>query len=301
MIIKGEYNYLLIEVDKSLEGKIIRDVLREEAGVSRRLITGAKKSHNIFLNNKVCPVNKVVYEGDELILRMDEKSNISPENKPVNVVYEDTDVLVINKEAFTLVHPTKNHENNTLLNRVIYYAMQKNEVYKPHLVNRLDRDTSGLLVIAKNPYAHYELMKQMADNSFAKKYLAVTKGGFKNNEGIIDFNISNQKHDGINRLVTEDGKESVTKYKVLEDKDKLALVELELLTGRTHQIRVHMNEIGHPLVGDDLYGGYGLDLLNRQALHAYRLKFKSPRNTEVLVKTDLASDIALLLGIWGKH
>ncbi len=295
MIIIGEYNYLLIEIDKSQEGKIIRDVLRDEACVSRRLITNAKKYNKILLNNKVCQVNKVVYEGDKLILRMDEKSNISPENKPINVIYEDIDVIVINKEPFTLVHPTKNHENNTLLNKVIHYAMQKDEIYKPHLVNRLDRDTSGLLVIAKNPYAHYELMKQMEDNSFEKKYLAVTKGGFKNNEGIIDFSISDKKHDGINRLVLEGGKKSVTRYKVLEDKDKLALVELQLLTGRTHQIRVHMNEIGHPLVGDELYGGFGLDLLNRQALHAYSLKFKSPRNKEVLVKVDLAIDIARLI------
>ncbi len=293
MIIKGEYNYLLIEIDKNLEGKIIRDVLRDEAGVSRRLITNAKKSNKILLNNKVCQVNRVVYEGDELVLRMDEKSNIEPENKPIDVMYEDKDVIVINKEPFSLVHPTKNHENNTLLNRVIHYAMQKNEVYKPHLVNRLDRDTSGLLVIAKNPYAHYELMKQMDDNSFEKKYLAVTKGGFKNKEGILDFNISDKKHDGINRLVSEDGKKSVTRYKVLEDNEKLALLELELLTGRTHQIRVHLNEIGHPLVGDELYGGFALNLLNRQALHAYSLKFKSPRNKKVSVKVDLASDITL--------
>ncbi len=295
MVIKGDYNSLVIRVDKSLEGKALRDVLRADCSLSSRLVKNAKKSDSILVNNRVVKTSKIVYDGDIITLNMFEKSGIEPENAEINIVYEDIDVLVVNKEAGVLVHPTKNHESGTLLNKLIHYARTKGEEYKPHLVNRLDRDTSGLLIVAKNPYAHYDLMKQMAENSLEKRYLALCKGSFEKISGLIDFKISDKKHDGINRLLAEDGKKAETIYKVLKDDGNLALVDLHLITGRTHQIRVHLNAMNHSLLGDELYGGFGLDILNRQALHAYSLKFQSPRTGRVEVSVNLAEDMKNIL------
>ncbi len=296
MKIYGEYNRILIEIDSRLSGKSLKEVFREEAGISSRLLKTSKKSNSIFLNDIPSKTNKIVYEGDVISIIMNEKSNIEAEDIPLDIVYEDDDVLVINKDAFVLVHPTKNVKSGTLLNGVIHYSLSKGEKYKPHLVNRLDRDTSGLLIVGKNAYAHHELMKEMEERRLEKKYLAISKGGFKNKSGLIDFKISDKKHEGINRLLSEDGKVAETVFRVIKDNGDLALVELELITGRTHQIRLHMSEIGHPLIGDSLYGSFGLDLLNRQALHAYSLKFKSPRKGMVEVKTELPEDMKKVLG-----
>ncbi len=301
MLINGEYNYLSVKIDKSMSGKLVRDILRQDLELSRRLVNSAKQKDNILLNDKPCRVRKIVYEGDVLKLMMLEKSDFTAEEGNLNVVYEDKDVIVVDKEPFMLVHPSKNVTNGTLINRLIKYALDKNEIYKPHLVNRLDRDTSGLLIVAKNPYAHYELMKDMAENKVSKKYIAITKGGFKDESGLLDFKILDKKTDEnigmINRIVSENGKEAKTLYRVLKDNGDMALVELELITGRTHQIRVHLSEIGHPLLGDSLYGDFCLNKLPRQALHAYKLKFKSPRGSFVELESKLPEDISKIISL----
>ncbi len=296
MIIYGEYNRILIDIDSYLNGKSLKEVLRGEAGISSRLLKTSKKTNAILLNGIPSKINKIVYEGDVVSLMMNEKSNIEAEEMDLDIVYEDDDVLVINKDPFVLVHPTKNVKSGTLLNGLIKYSLSKGESYKPHLVNRLDRDTSGLLIVGKNAYSHYELMKEMEESKLEKKYLAICKGGFKNKSGLIDLKISDKKHEGINRILSDDGKKAETVFRVIEDSGDLALVELELITGRTHQIRLHMSEIGHPLVGDSLYGSFALDLLNRQALHAYSLKFRSPRRELVEIKTELPEDMKKVLG-----
>ncbi len=291
MNIKGDYNYLSYLVGEESSGKTVKEILKFDMKISRRLINTAKNNEKLFLNGRVVKVSKVAYRGDLVVLRMDECSEIEPEQYDIKVIYEDKDVLVVDKEAGIVVHPTKKHRTGTLLNRVIFYAQSKNETYKPHLVNRLDRDTSGLLIIAKNPYAHYELMKQMQESSLKKRYMAITKGGFKESSGIINYSILDQKTDGINRIVSEDGKKSETKYKVLFDNSDIALVDLELITGGTHQIRVHLSELGHNLLGDELYGAFGMDKLSRQALHSYSLEFVSPRGNKLKLESKLPKDM----------
>ncbi len=298
MQIKGDYNYLYIDVDESISGHSLKEILRNKMYLSSRLVTKRKQTKDILLNGNPVKTSQIAYEGDNIILRMDEKSNINPEKGALDIVYEDIDVLVINKEAGMIVHPTKNHQTGTLLNKLIYYASEKGEIYKPHLVNRLDRDTSGLLIVAKNPYAHYELMKQMEENTIKKHYLALCKGEIINSFGLLDYKILDrpveEERTSIKRAVSEEGKIAETIYKVKEDKGEIALVELELITGRTHQIRVHMTEMGHPLFGDSLYGEYGLDKIDRQALHAYKIKFYSPRTGKVELETEMPEDMKRL-------
>lgn len=284
-----------VEVDETADGILLRELLRERLGISARLITNAKKISGVLLNEKPTWVDRIVYAGDRVRLLMHEKSEIPAEDVPIHIVHEDRDLIVLRKEPMILVHPSKKHETGTLINGLIRHAQNRGETYKPHIVNRLDRDTSGLLMIAKNPFSHYELMKQMERNLVKKKYLAITKGGFQDASGTIELRISYEKHEGINRLVSEDGKYACTHYKVLQDDGNLALVELDLVTGRTHQIRVHMSEIGHPLAGDELYGGFGMDLIDRQALHAYYLECRSPRGGELRFQSELPEDMRRIL------
>ncbi len=300
-MLKGEYNYLEIDVDDNLSGKTVKEILRKNYFLSSRLISKSKNG-DILLNDRVVATNKIAYSGDKIVLKMNEKSNIQPEKGELDILYEDIDLLVINKSPNIIVHPTKNHQSGTLLNYLLYYAKEKGEIYKPHLVNRLDRDTSGLLIVAKNPYAHYELMKQMENNAVKKSYLAITKGGFKNKSGLIDYKILDSCDENgtniIKRVVSDEGKNAETIFKVLEDNGEYALVELELISGRTHQIRVHLTEIGHPLYGDSLYGEFGLEKISRQALHAYKLDFRSPRKDIVKIESELPRDMKDLLTLF---
>lgn len=292
MILNGEYNFLEVEVEARYGGMKLGDFLRTELGISRKLLTLAKREDGLSINGRSATVRKPIWEGDIVRLDMSELSGIEAEEIPIEALYEDRDLLVVNKPAKLLVHPSKKHESGTLLNGLIHYARGRGESYRPHLVNRLDRDTSGIMIVAKNPYAHYELMKQMEEKRLRKKYLALVKGAFREPEGKIEYKISYEKHEGINRLIKEDGKPSFTFYKVLADDGAFALVELELLTGRTHQIRVHMSELGHPLVDDEIYGEFGRGLIGRQALHAYYLSFKSPRAGERELQVPLPEDLA---------
>ncbi len=300
MKISGDYNKLSYKISKNESGKKLSDIIRNDMKISRRLLKALKDANCVQLNGNSVKVSKIGYEGDIIELIMKETSNIPAEKGEINILYEDIDLLVIDKEAGILVHPTKNQENCTLLNKLMYYAKENKTPFKAHLVNRLDRDTSGLLIVAKNPYAHYELMKQMTNKTLKKHYIALVKGGFDNDFGIINYSISDKNENGIERLVSDEGKECETKYEVIDDNGQIALIKLELLTGRTHQIRVHMNAIGHPLLGDSLYNKEDdfRIIMSRQALHSYSLNFKSPRGSISEIKSNIPNDF---LGILKAH
>ena len=284
------------------EGTKIREYLKTELGLSTRLIRSASIDKRIFVNDEVVKMNRILNIGEviKIDLAKDESQDIAPEKMDIEVIYEDEDILVVNKKPFMVVHPTKNYQSGTLANGVINYFMESNQNCIVRLVSRLDMNTSGLIIIAKNQFAHGMLSKEMSDNNVEKRYLAIVHGNLEKESGTIDLPIYKPEgiENGIRRVIDERGQRSITHYKVIESFGDASLVECKLETGRTHQIRVHLSSIGHPIYGDTLYGAgeEEEDLIKRQALHAYALDFKSPRTGELLsLKSELPQDMKELI------
>lgn len=288
------------KVDKNFEGRKIREFLKEKMGLSSRLIKGASIDKRILVNNNPVKMNYVLKENDEIVINLAKKEsqNITPEKIDLDIVYEDKDIIVINKSPNMVVHPTKRYQSGTLANGLLYYFKESNQDCIVRLVSRLDMDTSGLIIVAKNQYAHSELSNQMQNNNVEKRYLALVHGHFSEKEGTIDLPIYRPEIEGVMaRVIDERGQRSITHYKVIESYKDAELVECLLETGRTHQIRVHMKAMGHPIYGDTLYGETDdSGLISRQALHAYKLKFQSPRTKDELALTaKLPVDIEKLI------
>lgn len=278
------------EVKKTDHGLMIKDILKRRMSFSTRLIRKLKIEGGVMLNGEESRLNRTVRTGDVIKVEFpEEKSSFEPQNIPVNIAYEDEDLMIINKQPGIVVHPTKGHHHTTIANALTYLMEQRNEYFKIRFVNRLDMDTSGLLIVAKNSFAQESLQKQMKEVSTVKKYIAVVDGVMDSQEGVIDLPIGIVDENTVGRAVTPDGYPSVTRYKVLKIIDnERTLVELTLETGRTHQIRVHMSYIGFPITGDSLYGKSQPDIISRQALHSRYLSFCHPRTGE---KTEVYGEI----------
>ncbi len=220
-----------------------------------------------------------------------ETMNVEPENIDLDIVYEDDDVIVVNKPQGMVVHPSPGHPDHTLVNALLYHSPLStiNGTYRPGIVHRIDKDTSGLLMVAKNNYAHESLSKQLKDKSNIREYIALVHGNIKENSGVINAPIGRSKKDRKKQAIVDDGKNAVTHFKVLERfGGEYTLVSCVLETGRTHQIRVHMKYIGHPLAGDPLYGPKNTLKGNGQFLHAEKLGFVHPKtNEEMIFETPL--------------
>ena len=289
------------KVSKEYEGATIREFLKEDLGLSSRLIRRSSIEKRILVNKKEVRMRYIVHTGDlvQINLQSDESQNITPEKMDLDIVYEDEDILVINKKPYMVVHPTKSYQSGTLANGVLFYFKETNQNCIVRLVSRLDMNTSGLIIIAKNQFAHMALSKEMEENNLEKRYLAIVHGNLKEKEGTIDAPIYRPDGEefGTMRIVDERGQRSITHYKVIESFKDADLVECLLETGRTHQIRVHMKHLGHPIYGDTLYGFEGdEELIPRQALHAYGLDFKSPKTKETLsLRAKLPDDMESLL------
>ena len=279
-------------------GNTLKSELLDKMDISVRMICSLKKNKNVYLNGKYVPMHTQVKKDDivEVVFEPDGNEYVS-QNIKLEILYEDCDLLVLEKPYGMVVHPTRNYQENTMLNAVKYYFETNDIRSKVRFVNRLDRDTSGILIVAKNAYAHSVLTKDTSMWDMDKKYIAVVEGCLVG-EGTIDLPIL-KSEDGIKRIVDENGQKSITHYKVLKSSEEASIVELELETGRTHQIRVHMSHIGHPLFGDELYGG-NTKLLDRQALHCIELGFYTPRQSKkIVVKTKLHDDITELISKLG--
>lgn len=264
--------------DGADEGKTVRDVLQKRYGVSRRLLIRAKFKGTITRNGLLVFVNEIVQAGDEIAVMVmeDEEETVAPEEMPLAIRYEDDDIMVIAKPAGLVVHPTGNHAGGTLANGVIAYWYKRGERRKFRAVNRLDKDTSGLMIVAKNQWAHEQFSRMQQERTLHRVYHAIAQGELEKDAGTIDAPIGLAEDSFITRQVRPDGQAAVTHFRVLARGDGMTYLEVKLETGRTHQIRVHMSSEGHPLAGDDLYGGDRTHI-GRQALHAARLAFVHPR------------------------
>lgn len=282
--------------DANEDGLLIKEILKDKFNISDRFLKRLERTKSVFLNGSRIKTNKTAKKGDKITIIMEDESDENiPQQIPIEIVYEDYDLLILNKPPKIVVHPTKSHPHNTIANGVAYYFKQKNIKKKVRFVNRLDMDTSGILVIAKNPFAHQQLAQQFEAKSVEKRYLAIVEGVVKNDEGTIKKAIGRCDDISIKRTVLEDGKIAITNYRVVKRYKNATLLEIHIETGRTHQIRVHLSHIGHPIIGDSLYNKPS-QLIDRQALHSYSLSFTTPRTRErKLVYAELPTDMKLLI------
>ena len=267
------------------QNQTISDYLKEK-GYSRQNVVALKKmQESILVNGKWEYVNYRLKPEDTLIIHIKELENndkILPISLPLPIVYEDEDILVVDKPSNMPIHPSINNYDNTLANAVVYYYHSQNIPFTFRCVNRLDKDTTGLTIIAKHMVASGILSEMVSRREIHREYLALVEGCISG-EGTINAPIAREGDSVIKRQVDyEHGERAVTHYKVISQiNDTASLVSLKLETGRTHQIRVHMSHLGHPLLGDDLYGG-NLDKIPRQALHSHKLVFQHPITKEEL-------------------
>lgn len=312
-----------LRIDKFLMGRIegaTRNKIQQAIEAERVLLN----DHPVKSNYKVRPLDKIVIYQDYLA----DNNEIIPENIPFDIVYEDADVMVINKQPGMVVHPGSGNPGGTLVNAVAYYLKQQNpgidesELSRFGLVHRIDKNTSGLLVMAKTGKAMTDLAKQFFDHTVHRRYVALVWGDFEEDEGTIVANVG--RHQRYRKLFTtypdgDHGKEAITHYKVLERFNYVTLVECRLETGRTHQIRVHMQHVGHPLFNDDTYGGDKIvkgtvfnkykqfvdncfALCPRHALHAQQLGFIHPVSKEKLIfESKLPEDMQSVIEKWRNY
>ena len=271
---------LNIRIDKFLSSKL--------TDFSRSYLQDLIKEGYVFVNEEHIKPSYKLEENDKVIvyLKPIENLEVKPENIPLDIIYQDSSIAIINKPVGMVVHPSAGHHNGTLVNAILYHIKDLsgiNGVYRPGIVHRIDMDTSGLIAIAKNDEAHKALAEQLKDHSMARTYVCLVKGILESKRGIIKTLIGRDKKNRLKQaVVNEGGKEAITEFEVLETyNDRFSLVKCHLQTGRTHQIRVHMNFIKHPIVNDPLYGeNHKIPYESSQLLHAYELTLTHPVTNE---------------------
>ena len=273
-------------VDDCHDGMSVRSFLRKECGLTARSMTLLKYNENGLTRDGVLlRSNDIIYGGDTLILHLPEDVNdITPVDGELDILYEDEQLIIVNKPPFMPVHPTKVHQLDTLANIVSCYMNSKGESYAFRALNRIDKDTSGIVLIAKDRLTYSIVLP-----TIRKTYVAVCEG-ILDREGTIDAPIALSENSRIQRCVREDGQHAVTHYEPIEHSNGHTLLRLRLETGRTHQIRCHLSSIGHPLAGDDLYGG-SRECINRQALHCQTVYLTHPfTKEELVIETPIPDD-----------
>lgn len=285
-----------VVVPPEATGQRLGEFLRRR-GLSRTLINRLKNTEGILVNGRVRWTIDPVFEGEEVVLLLQEEPSVyvPPEPLPLTVVYEDDDVLAVNKPAGQIVHPARGYRSGTLANAVAHHLQQQGLEVPVRPVHRLDMETSGLVLFAKNPWAHNVMALQLERRLLRREYMAVVAGHVWPEEGQVHAPVRRVQGHTVKHEVGEGGRTALTYYRVIRKLNEADLVELKLETGRTHQIRVHMAYLGHPLLGDQLYGG-PTDRIGRQALHAFRLRFRRPRdNEEITLEAPVPADMADLI------
>ena len=279
----------ILEVTPDFDGKRIDQCLAASfSDCSRSFLQKLLKDGKVSINGKTQKASSKVAAGDAVLVLLPEPEelNVEPENIPLDILYEDDDLLVVNKPKGMVVHPAAGHSSGTLVNALMYHCLDNlsgiNGVLRPGIVHRIDMNTTGVLVACKNDYAHNFIAEQLSVHSITRKYYAIVLNGFNTEDGVVDAPIGRNPSDRKKMAIDKkNGKRAVTHYKVLEQFGKYSYIECQLETGRTHQIRVHMSSIGHPLLGDDVYGsGKSPFNLTGQTLHAGVLGFIHPSTKE---------------------
>lgn len=289
---------LKIIVNENDSSKTINEIINQKFCLSNRLFTKLIRDKRIFVNDKNMDTRLKASENDKITIDLnydEDNSNIVSKQMDLDIVYEDEGMVIINKPLGIAIHPSIRHYEDSIASGVKYYFESLGIHKKIRPVNRLDLNTSGLVIFAKNEYVQENLIKQMQTKTFTKEYLAIVTGILENKKGIIDKPIARKDGSIIERCVSETGQRAITEYEVIREFGNNSLVKCKLLTGRTHQIRVHFAYIGHPLLGDSLYGEKS-DLIEGQALHCYKLKFLHPVTTkELVIKCDLSNELNNIL------
>ena len=281
------FKELTLNIEKSDR---LDKVLTAELGISRSTVQSWLKADLVKVNGEFVKSNYKAQNGDvvTILKKEEEVVTIQPENIPLDIVYEDDVLIVVNKPSGMVVHPSKGHYSGTLVNALLYHSNSlsdstSEEIYRPGLVHRIDKDTSGLLVIAKNNDVHQKLAQQIAENKMNREYIAIVDGHFAHETGVIDAPLSRHQTNRLKRVVEKGGKHAVTHFEVLDSFADYSLVSCRLETGRTHQIRAHMEFIKHPIVNDPLYHPKGKKATEfGQYLHARTLSFTHPISGEAL-------------------
>ena len=308
---------MILLCDAAAVGTRLDSYLAEHAGISRSAAARLVESGAVLVNRMLAQKKTILALGDEISLTLPEPEEIDalPENIPLDVVYEDADLLVINKPKGMVVHPAAGNPSGTLVNALLYHCRGElsgiGGKLRPGIVHRIDKLTSGLLVVAKNDEAHRVLAAALERHEIVREYHALVLGGFSTDHGTVNLPIGRHPTDRKRMAVIRDGanaRDAVTHYTVAARFGQITYLTLRLETGRTHQIRVHMSTLGHPLVGDSVYGGGTTPfekrharLLNGQCLHAKKLSFCHPRTGEQMTfETDLPPEFEELLRILGE-
>ena len=275
----GKYNHTVTEEEY---GMSINEILRSNFNFSARFKTKIKFQNLLDLNGVQAKGFMKPEVGDLISIRLPkETSDFPAEDIPIDVLYEDDDLLIINKQPGIIVHPTKGHPYHTIANGLMKYMQDTGQEFKVRFANRIDMDTSGIIICAKNANCQDSISNQMKGQDVVKKYVAIVHGRVED-DCVINLPVGRPDEVSIRRCVMEEGKDATTIVKVLEAFDDYSLLELTIMTGRTHQIRVHLSHIGHPIIGDALYEGEAPGLIERQALHAYHIEFIHPMTEERL-------------------
>ncbi len=321
-----EKNYTLVVPQILSKQRIDKYIAMFIENASRTKVQKAINLGYVTVNGEPVKSNYLVRPEDEIEIELEypDKQEIVPENIPLNIVYEDEFLLIINKSPGMVVHPAYKNYSGTLVNAIMYYAQQKKESLsslngfeRAGIVHRLDKDTSGLIVVAKDEVTHRKLSEQFFHHTIKREYNAIIWGKMKKKKGEISNKLGRDKRDrkkvAVLKNDDDSGKKAVTNYEVIEEFDFLSLVKLNLKTGRTHQIRIHLSDLGHPVFGDETYGGrepHSTNLTSnkkaqiknllvqmpRQALHARLLGFIHPRTKEeILFESELPEDMAAIL------
>lgn len=280
---------MILEITENQAGERIDRFLADSQDLTRSFLQKILKEGEVIVNGKSVKANYKLRKGDRIEFEIPEavEPDIVAEDIPLSILYEDADVLVVDKPKGMVVHPAAGHYSRTLVNAVMYHCKGElsgiNGVLRPGIVHRIDRDTTGSIIICKNDMAHNEIARQLKEHSINRRYRAIVTGVLKDEEGTIEGAIGRDKKNRKKMAITADGKPAVTHYRVLQRFKHYTYVECVLETGRTHQIRVHMASIGHPLLGDEVYGRRSDKYkCEGQCLHAMTLGFHHPRTGEYI-------------------
>lgn len=283
------------------DGRLLQRVLKSRLSLSRRFLRKLKMNWGVTVNGDPVYLTSRVKIGDfvKVMLPPEGETPVMPEPIPLTIIHEDTDILVLNKQPGIVVHPTKHYLTGTIANGLIHHWHKKGQRHLVRPLNRLDKDTSGVIVFAKHAYAHDFLAKQLHTVHSVREYLAIVHGVPIHDRSTIDAPIARDPDQPSHRLIHPQGVHAVTHYTVLERFTGVACLSCRLETGRTHQIRVHMRSIGHPIIGDPMYGDLDRNQnfpMARQALHAYAIQFIHPRTRKSeRYEAEIPADIQALL------